>query len=188
MTNFEDRNQSVPAEADDVDRDIAIVDRESSAARPERNPFAVVPVLLGVLLLLANLFTFYRVPAAFTARNTDGAISLLLISVSAVICLSLIAYGLATRSHAGDGSAEGRRRFVRPVALTLVLGLIAPLFTLWGLYVDKAGTAHWFQTYNKPCIEIYEQAAGIVKDVPNFRMPAGDPNEERCGVNAALGR
>ena len=188
MTNFEDRNQSVPAEVEGVDRDIVIVDSKSSASRPQRDPFAGVPVLLGVLLLLANLFTFYRVPTAFTAKNTDGAISLLLIFVSVVICLSLIVYGLAARRDAGDGPAEGRRRYVRPVGLTLVLGLIAPLFTLWGLYVDKDGTARWFQTYNKPCIEIYEQAAGIVKNVPNFRMPSGDPDGERCGVNAALGR
>ena len=127
----------------------------------------MLPILLGVLFLLANLLIFARVPTVFTVKNVSGTISLLLILVSVFISLSLIIYGLAARRNEGTG--EGRGRHLRTIGVPLLLALLAPLFTLWGLQVNKT-TAERGASSNKPCIEVYEKAAAIAKDNPRFRM------------------
>jgi hypothetical protein len=187
MSEFDDRSQGLAGQVEseiEVDRDVVSVEggRES---RERRSPFALLPLLLGLLLLLANLSIFIQVPRVFTQKNVPGAISLLLISVSVVICVLLIAFGIfAQRLY----DVEGRSRSLRAVGVPLVLGLLAPLFTLWGLQNNKLTTDRNDSIYVRPCVEIYEKAAGILRDNPNFRLPATNPDEARCSVNAALGR
>jgi hypothetical protein len=186
MSNLDDDDNGSVGEAVEIDADREIVVVASKAeARSRRNPFAVLPILLGFFFLLLNVAVFFRAPTAFTVKNTNGTISLLTLLVSVVICVVLIMYGLAARR---DVPGEGRTRNRASVFALLALGLIAPLFTLWGLHVDKADTDAWQRTNNKPCIEIYEKAANIAKDNPGFRMPAGDRDGDRCAVNAVLGR
>jgi cytochrome bd-type quinol oxidase subunit 2 len=184
--------QAVEIDADreieiDADREIVVV-ASGKEANSRRNPFAALPTLLGLFFLVLNIAVFFRAPTAFTVKNINGTISLLSLLVSVVICVVLIMYGLAARRDVADVPGEGRIRNRPSVFVLLAFGLIAPLFTLWGLHVDKADTDAWQRTNNKPCIEIYEKAANIAKDNPGFRMPAGDRDGDRCAVNAVLGR
>jgi hypothetical protein len=188
MSTFEDRNKGLGGHVEseiEVERDVVIVDRENAVSRPQRNPFAVLPILLGVLFLLANLLIFARVPTVFTVKNVSGTISLLLILVSVIISLALIIFGLAARR--GEEAGEGRGRHLRTIGVPLLLALLAPLFTLWALQVNKTAAERGASS-TKPCIEVYEKAAAIAKDNPRFRMLDTDRDEVRCKVNAALGR
>jgi hypothetical protein len=188
MATFEDRDKVLGGHSEseiEFERDVVIVDSENTLSRPQRNPFAVLPILLGVLFLLANLLIFSRVPTVFTGKNVISTISLLLILVSVIISLALIIFGLAARR--ADAAGEGRGRHLRTIGLPLLLALLAPLFTLWALQVNKT-VAERGATSTKPCIEVYEQAAAIAKDNPRFRMLDTDRDEVRCRVNAALGR
>lgn len=188
MSTFEDRNKGLGGlgeSAIEVERDVVIVESDNTVSHSQRNPFAVLPILLGVLFLLANLLIFARVPTVFTVKNVSGTISLLLILVSVFISLSLIIYGLAARRSEGTG--EGRGRHLRTIGVPLLLALLAPLFTLWGLQVNKTTTERGASS-TKPCIEVYEKAAAIAKDNPRFRMLDTDRDEVRCKVNAVLGR
>jgi hypothetical protein len=185
MTDFEDRSRGLGGQVGseiEVERDVVIVE----SAEP-RNPFAVLPLLLGVLFLLANVVIFLRVPTVFTVKNVNGSISLLLILASLVTCLVLIIYGLAARRTHAAGAADGRSSFLRSVGVPLVLGLLAPLLTLWSLQVNKTASERANQSL-RPCIEVYEKAQSIAKDNPRFRMPATDRDEVRCTVNTVLGR
>lgn len=152
-------------------------------SRERRSPLAVLPIALGVIFLAANLFVFYRVPAIFAAKNSTALISVMLLVASVATCLVLIVYGLAA-GREGVAGGEGRGRYLRILAVPLLLGLLAPLFTLWSLQVNKTSAS----LPTKPCIEVYEKAAAIAKDNPQFRMLASDRDEVRCKVNAALGR
>jgi hypothetical protein len=188
MSTFEDRNKGLGGHDEseiEVERDVVIVDSENTVSRSQRNPFAVLPILLGVLFLLANLLIFARVPTVFTGKSAIGTISLLMILVSVFISLSLIIYGLAARRS--EEAGEGRGRHLRTIGVPLLLVLLAPMFTLWALQVNRLADERYVGKYGKPCIEIYEKAAAIAKDNPRFRMPATDNDEVRCQVNAALG-
>lgn len=189
MSNFEDRNKGLPGQVEaefEVDRDVVVVESEE-AQRERRSPLAVLPLLLGVIFLLANVLMFLRVPTAFTAKNINGAMSLMLLLVSVAFSLALIVYGLAGRRSDSGEIGEGRGRNLRTVGVPLLLALLAPLFTLWGLHVNKTVGERNAQAV-KPCIEVYEKAAAIAKDNPRFRMLDTDRDEVRCKVNAALGR
>jgi hypothetical protein len=189
MSEFENRNKGfeVGGESDiEIERDVVIVESEK-APRVRRSPLAVLPLLLGVIFLLANVLMFLRVPTAFTAKNINGAMSLMLLLVSVALSLALIVYGLAARRSDSEEIGEGRGRHLRTVGVPLLLALLAPLFTLWGLHVNKTAGERGASS-TKPCIEVYEKAAAIAKDNPSFRMLATDRDEVRCRVNAALGR
>jgi hypothetical protein len=185
MSEFEDRN--VVATETDTDRDVVIVE-DVKEVRRRRDPWSVLPILLGVLFLLANVWIFRQVPLAFTSKNKDGAIALMMILASVVICLALIVYGIAARRDDDDGSLDQRTRFRRSVVVPLLLGVLAPVLTVWGLNNYRAADQVYLRTTGKPCLEIYATAANVAKDNPRFRMPASDPDEVRCAVNAAIGR
>ena len=169
--------------AADVDLDVEQVIVDSGAHRlpPElgerRNPLFAFPLLAGVVFLIANIYVITRTPAIFTAKNTTGSTSLLLIIASVVLCLALIGYAFALR-RSGAVSAKG-------VGIALLLGLLAPLATVWSLQVNRSFND---RQAPKPCIDVYEQAQNVAKDNPKFRMPAKDRDEVRCAVNATLGR
>jgi hypothetical protein len=187
MSEYANRNKGlgVGADADvEIERDVVIVDREE-APRVRRSPLAVLPLLLGVIFLLANLLVFSRVPTAFTTKSVVASMSIVLLLVSVALCLALIVYGFA--AGRGEEAGEGRGRHLRTIGVPLLLALLAPLFTLWALQVNKTTTERGASS-TKPCIEVYEKAAAIAKDNPRFRMLDTDRDEVRCKVNAALGR
>jgi hypothetical protein len=189
MSTFEDRNKGLPGQFEaeiEVDRDVVVIESEE-AQRVRRNPLAALPLLLGVIFLLANVLVVSRVPGAFTAKNVNGAVSLMLLLVSVALSLAVIVHGLAARRSDSEEIGEGRDRPLRTVGVPLLLALLAPLFTLWGLQVSKSVGERNAQS-TKPCIEVYEKAAAIAKDNPRFRMLDTDRDEVRCKVNAALGR
>lgn len=169
-----------------ADADLAVdqVVVESGAHRlpsemaARRSPTFALPLLLGVVFLIANLYVITRTPAIFIAKNVTGSTSLLLMIASVVICVILIGYAFALRRAEGAVSAKG-------VGVALLLGLLAPLATVWSLQVNRSAADRAVQ---KPCIDVYEQAASVAKDNPKFRMPARDRDEVRCAVNATLGR
>ena len=171
--------------AADADLDVQLAVAESGAHRlpselGERlNPFFALPLLLGVVFLIANIYVITRTPAIYAAKNTTGSTSLLLIVASLVICLVLVGYALAVR-RSGAVSARG-------VGVVLLLGLLAPLATVWSLQVNRSAGDRDRQMV-KSCIDVYEQAQNVAKDNPKFRMPAKDRDEVRCAVNATLGR
>lgn len=187
MSEFENRNKGFDVGGDsdiEIDRDVVIVESER-APHVRRSPLAALPLFLGVLLLLANVVAFLRVPSVFTQKTGNGAISTLLLLASVVICVVLIVYGLAMRR--GDDTRDGRPGYFWLVGLPILLGLLAPLLTLWGLHVNKSAGER-ANPRLMPCIEVYEKAAAIAKDNPRFRMLETDRDEVRCRVNAALGR
>lgn len=188
MSEFENRNRGYDAGDSDIEieRDVVIVESQT-APRVHRSPLAVLPLLLGVLFLLANILVFLRVPTVFTSKSVNGAMSLMMLLVSVALSLALIVYGLAGRRGDSDEIGGGRGRHLRTAGVALVLALLAPLFTLWALNVNKTAGERGAQT-NKPCIEVYEKAAAIAKDNPRFRMLETDRDEARCKVNAAIGR
>ena len=189
MSNFEDRNKGLAGQAEaeiEVDRDVVIVESEK-APRVRRSPLAALPLLLGVIFLLVNLLIFLRVPTVFTTKNVNGAVSLMLLLVSVALSLAAIVHGFAARRSDSEEIGEGRGRHLRAVGVSLLLALLAPLFTLWGLQVNKTVGERGAQS-TKPCIEVYEKAAAIAKDNPRFRMLDTDRDEVRCKVNAAIGR
>ncbi len=148
-----------------------------SEAGARQSPLFALPLLLGGVFLIANIYVITQTPTVFTAKSTTGSTSLLLIVASVVICLILIGYAFALR-RSRTASAKG-------VGVVLLLGLLAPLATVWSLQVTR-----WVNDRQapKPCLDVYEQAQNIAKDNPAFRMPAADPYEKRCAVNATLGR
>ncbi len=187
MSEYANRNKGLGVGADtdvEIERDVVIVESEE-APRVRRSPLAVLPLLLGVIFLLANLLVVYRVPGAFTAKSVVASMSILLVLVSVALCLALIVYGLAARR--GEEAGGGRGRHLRTVGVPLLLALLAPLFTIWSMQLNKT-TAERGASSTKPCIEVYEKAAAIAKDNPRFRMLDTDRDEVRCKVNAALGR
>ena len=104
ISTFEDRTKGLGGHGEseiEFEHDVVIVDSENTVSRSQRNPFAVLPILLGVLFLLANLLIFARVPTVVTVKNVNGTISLLLILVSVVISLPLIIFGFAARRSDG---------------------------------------------------------------------------------------
>ncbi len=177
------------AEDSGVDIEREVVVETETAPRERRSPFGVLPWLLGVIFLLVNLVIMFRLPSVFfaggLAKNVSSTISLLLLLASIVTCLVLIVYGVAARRD--DVPGEARGRYLRTVGVPLLLGLLAPLFTIWSLQVNKSANERSVQLA-KPCIEVYEKAAAIAKDNPRFRMLATDRDEVRCAVNAAIGR
>ncbi len=189
MSEFEKRNQSFGVGGDsdiEVERDVVILESEN-APRVRRSPLAVLPILLGAIFLLANVVIVWRVPGAFTPKNTVASMAILLVLISVALCLALIVYGLAVRRGDSEEIGEGRGRHLRAVGVPLLLALLAPLFTVWALQLNKT-TGERGVPSTKPCIEVYEKAAAIAKDNPRFRMLDTDRDEVRCRVNAALGR
>lgn len=166
-----------PAE-DDVELERAVPTHRLPSESGKSSLLFVLPLLLGLVFLIANIYVITRTPAIFVAKNTTGSTSLLLIVASFVICLVLIGYAVALRRSDDRASARG-------VGVALLLGLLAPLATVWSLQVNRSFNDR--QT-PKSCLDVYQQASAIAKDNPRFRMPAKDRDEVRCAINTTLGR
>lgn len=188
MSNSGDFSKSFAAEVDsDIEVEQVVVGTDRATDRIRRgNPLSVLALLAGVVFLVADVFVITRFPTWFFAKTVPATISLLLMLASLVACLALIVHSLAMRRADRDFSGDAHRGgYARSVGVPLLLALLAPLLTVWSLNVSKSVAD---RAVVKPCIEVYQQAAGVAKDNPKFRMPAKDRDEVRCTVNAVLGR
>jgi hypothetical protein len=192
MTSFEDPAKGLGDRVDiEVGPDVVVESVVESRRAPlaRRSQLAGLPLLLGVIYLLVNIFILVRLPSVFglsaVGKNVNSTISLLFLLASIVTCLVLIVLGIAARRDESIGQGSGR--YMRTLALPILLGLLAPLLTIWSLHVSKSSSERFAES-TKPCIEVYEKAAAIAKDNPRFRMPPTDRDEVRCTVNAVLGR
>lgn len=171
--------------ADDLaeEADIVVV---SEAETSKRGGPAIFPLLLGVLILILDIYLLVQIPTYFFAKHLQAAISLALMFTSIIIGIFLIAYAFG---HTQFTSADGHRRQISPftaaVGLPLVLGAVAIGATVGGMGWNQA-TAERQQSVS--CVDYIERAQNIAKDNPKFRMPAGDRDELRCRINASLGR
>ena len=170
----------------DEDADVVVVRNTESTRKVSRNPLAMFPLILGVLILALDIYLLVAFPSyMFFTKNLQGAIQLALVLASGIICLFLIAYAFGFGSFE---SIDGHRRRVSPfitgVVVPLLLGLVALGATIGGMEWNRA-TA---ERQTKSCIDLIEQAQNIAKDNPKFRMPAKDSSETRCNINAAIGR
>jgi hypothetical protein len=175
--------------ANDLNSDVEVAIVEEAVeppTHPDRRQAWALPVLLGVLLLLADVFIIARLSTVFFTKNVLSSTSLLLMIASLMICLVLIAYGLGLRGLDSDGTEASRRgSHARTIGVTLLLAGHAPLTAAWSLQVNRTAID---RRVEQPCIEVYQQAQNIAKDNPRFRMPATNRDEVRCTVNAVLGR
>jgi len=168
------------------DASAVVVGEARTTRKGSRNPLAIFPLLLGVLVLALDIYLLVALPSyIFFAKNLQGAISLALVFASGIICLFLIVYAFGFRSFE---SADAHRRRVSPyvtgLVVPLLLGAVALAATIGGMELNRAAAERQPQ---KSCIDLIEQAHNIAKDNPKFRMPAKDANEVRCSINAALG-
>ncbi len=157
-----------------------------TGGKSSRNPLAIFPLILGVLILALDIYLLVALPNyIFFAKNLQGAIPLALVFASGIICLFLIAYGFGFgRFESADGHGRRVSPYVTGLVVPLLLGVVALGATIGGMELSRAASERQPQ---KSCIDLIEQAHNIAKDNPKFRMPAKDANEVRCSINAALG-
>jgi hypothetical protein len=168
--------------------EVALV-REGSA---RLQLLSLFPFLIGVFILALNIFVVARLQGVFVAKNFQGNIAVTLAATSAFIGLFLVVYAIVLRLFERNGTEilpgsttdDGARQaswYVKWVVVPLLLGLLAVAATISSVEVNR-------RIYNnkQPCIELYQEATSIYKDNPKFRMPSGDSDEDRCGINKAV--
>lgn len=181
MTTGDYKNLS----ADDVaeEADIVVV---SETETSKRGGAAIFPLMLGVLILILDVYLLARQSQVFFAPTLQSGIAQALAFASIIICVFLIVYALR---YAGLAAGDGHRRptsaFASAVVLPLVLGAVAVTSIIGGLELIRSSSERALST---SCVEYIERAQNIAKDNPKFRMPAGDLQELRCNINASLGR
>jgi hypothetical protein len=150
---------------------------------------SILPILLGVSILALNIFEVAKNPWPFIYTGFHGVFVFALVTISAFIGLFLIVYSIVllcferNRSKVLPGSMNDDPRqaswYVKWVVVPLVLGLLASVATLKALEANS-------EEPQKSCIALYQEAANIYKDNPRFRMPSGDIDEVRCGINKTV--
>jgi hypothetical protein len=157
-------------------------------------PLWIVPTLLGVSVLALNIHILASpIHWIFTTAGWGGPIALIALITSVFLGVFLIVYAILlsgferSQSPLGLKADVGPRQgswYLRWVVVPLVLALLAPLVTVWA--IDYNRDLSQGSRAPKPCIELYQAAANTYKDNPNFRMPAGDPDQRRCFINQIL--
>lgn len=161
-----------------------------------RQPLSWLPILLGLFLLVLNIAAAARLWKFLPISKPQSAVPIVLLASSVFIGVFLIVYAIALRRserHSTGIDAQVAPRsttagqttsFARWVTVPLLVALPALLLTVWGAEVAQSGTPQ--PNAQKPCIELYQQAASIQRDNPTFRMPPQDRDEQRCNINRAL--
>jgi hypothetical protein len=178
--------------SDSTPSDSSPSERKDSDRLP---PLWILPVLLGVFILAVNgaVLIQPRLRWMFRPIGYVSAVSFILAATSTFVGLFLIVYAIvlrrSERSKIPPGSGISHRprqdwSYVKWVVVPLLLGLLAPLATVWVVEYNR-GFGPTSPT-QKPCIDLYQAAFNIYKDNPAFRMPPNDPDEARCGINKAL--
>lgn len=159
------------------------VDESRPVAGGKRNVggLSKFSLLVGVLVLVFDVFLVMRFPNVFFIQNLQNGISLALLLASVILSLLLIthAFGLGRGDHARHSS------YLTGFIVPLVVGGLALTATITGMEMNRAA---YERQPTKPCIDVIEQAGNIAKDNPKFRMSANDRDEIRCAINATLGR
>jgi hypothetical protein len=164
---------------------------EGTGGNERPKPLWIVPTLLGVLVLIFNVFILTGPTRwIYTSQGWGGPIALTALATSIFIGVFLLAYAVvlsrSERTEPQSGSktnADPRQGswYLRWVGMPLALALLAPLVTVWSInyYRDLllgSGAP-------KPCIELYQAALDVYKGNSKFRMPASDQDEQRCNIN-----
>ena len=171
--------EAVPGEADASTGDVMAI----SDAAEARNSLAWLPLVLGLFVIAVDILLLARLkPGFFLSRSLPNSVAGVLLLTSLLVGAFLIAYSaiLRNRNFGGDDSHSFGKRVVLP----LILGLLAPLLTVWGLEVVQSSRDSAPQV---SCTELYQMAQTTRKDNPKFRMPGNDRDERRCGINKVLG-
>jgi len=162
-----------------------------------RGLLLIFPVLLGLFFCVLNILVAVRLWPLLLNNRFQGAVSATLITTSFFIGVFLIVYAIilwrldghrekgevAAGSTTNDQPVHGLW-YVKCVIVPLVVALAAALTTVWA--TGTAASVVPGREAPTPCIEVYRDALDIHRDIPNFRMPAGDPDQRRCGVNQNL--
>lgn len=151
-------------------------------------------MLLGLFILVLNIWAAARLWKLIPISKPQSAVPIVLIATSVFIGVFLIVYTIALRRagpYGNDAQVAPRSTtagqassFARWVIVPLLVALPAVLATLWGAEVAQADSQR--PNAQKPCIELYQQAASILRDNPNFRMPPQDRDQKRCDINKTL--
>ena len=144
------------------------------------------PALLGVFVLVLNIFVLtspFNASIKWIYRGTSWGGPAIWASVitSIFLGLFLIVYAFLLRHHEGNRSGSW---YLRWVVVPILLALLAPLVTLWGINYNRELVTT--PPLDKACVELYQAASSVLKDNPKFRMPPNDPDEQRCGINNAI--
>ena len=156
-----------------------------------REPLLVVPLLLGFFIVALDVFIFVRQRPVFVAKNLQGSAAFALLITSLFIGLFLVVYAVAM--HRSDSTSltesgvENRQgsRYIRWVVVPLLLAVAAPLATIGALQIYPTLGNSQVES-QKPCIDLYQQAASLRKEIPSFEMPSDDRDQRRCKINEAL--
>lgn len=196
MTGTGEKKHAVP---DDV---TVVVKGEADAASggAQTRLLSILPMLLGIAICGLNMFTavwlwqtVYRSNIALaTKSNLPTTIFLSLILVSTFIGIFLIGYAIVLNRLGRNGqdsqissdlTANAKPDRISPYARWILVPILAALpafvLTVWAAQiVDPVAP--------RPCIELYQEAANIKKDAPDFRMPWNDRDQIRCNINLAV--
>ena len=159
-------------------------DLTSVRKNEQRQPLAIFPVLLGTFICALNIFVAYRLWKFLINSRNLGIVPLTLITISFLIGLLIIVYAIVLR-RLEDGVSGQAALFVKWVIAPAIVALLASAVTLWAAGVAQPDTPE--PVVSKPCMELYRDALDIRKDNPTFRLPANDPDQRRCKINAVLG-
>lgn len=166
--------------------DVAVLASRTSDldAGARSRSLAILPILLGVSALIVNIVILTGGVGGTVFRQLSfwlaGNISAVMILTSIFLGIFLVVYGLVLRNYA-DSRGTTSHWFVAWIIVPLLLGLAAPLATIWGL-------SNWDRSQDpkQPCIELYQQAQSIHKDNPKFRMPQDSADQVRCRINEVV--
>ncbi|WP_131536199.1 hypothetical protein [Mycolicibacterium aromaticivorans] len=177
--------EHVAAETASGDETVILHGPSAPKERRRRRQLGLIfPVILGLFVLVINIILMNGSPLQYALSSMNGpvgSVSSLLVIISTFIGGLLIIYAIVVGfTERSMSLSDGRRWFRRWIVVPLVLGLLAPLFTVWSL-------CYWNGAYEQrpqqSCLELYERAQNIRKDNPGFRMPSGDQQEVRCNIN-----
>ena len=151
MSGPEEHEEAVQQVTEDggvASDDFEVIGKGSDSSPSERKdsdrlpPLWILPVLLGVFILAFNIAVFIQPSLRWMVRPTGyvSAVSFILAATSMFVGLFLIVYAIVLRRSERSKIPPGSRTHHRPrqdlwyvkwVVVPLLLGLLAPLATVW---------------------------------------------------------
>jgi hypothetical protein len=171
---------------DEISNDVVLTEADEQPEvdeRPKRLR-AVLPVLLGVLVLGLNLVLFMGQRGIFLAKDSGGTAATALLALSVFTGFLLLFYPFLLRRMEAD--AGDSRWFSRWVVVPLILGILAPMATIRAVENYYPTRITQGSSVGEPCLELYQKAASIRAENPFFRMPDNDRDERRCKINETV--
>ena len=146
-------------------------------------PPVALSVLVGVAVIVMNLVVILKQWVLLVPSNLSSAVFSTFIGSSLLLGVFLLVY--AKYLKRAEVGAVVRGKFVRCVVTPLVVGSLAMFATVSSM-TTIASLQERSSDAPKPCIQLYQQAAGIRDISPGFRMPDNDRDELRCKINQAV--